>query len=450
MVSGSVVQLFNRNMRGWVEPADAFVMLFANDDHAFWLDRLNAGSKRFSVIGHAYNSTPLATAEMFSQLAARRQWPTEVLGDEPPFDFRPGFVGWFDYLQDPLASAEIAGSWLDVREALIFDHDARRIFLMGYFTDATRFEEWVKAAMIRLPLAGGSQIRFLQKHANPVAPQLHSVAHGRRDYLAMIDSAKEHIKSGDVYQICLTNQIRYQHQSNPLDVFLRLRQTNPSPYSNFIRCNQKTLVSSSPEQFLTVSAAGLASTSPIKGTRARHELADEDQALADELLSNAKERAENLMIVDLMRNDLGRVSQVDSVRVSQLFRVETHATVHQLVSSVEAQLRPGVGLPEVISSVFPAGSMTGAPKIRAMQIIDELEGVPRGVYSGAAGYLGIDGSADLGMVIRSLMFEADEVSIGVGGGITIDSDPQAEFDEIRLKAKALLDVLRVQDPWASA
>jgi anthranilate/para-aminobenzoate synthase component I len=191
-------------------------------------------------------------------------------------------------------------------------------------------------------------------------------------------------------------------------------------------------------------------SSPIKGTRARLTSEADDRAAALELESDAKERAENLMIVDLMRNDLGRVSLADSVAVTKLFSVESHATVHQLVSSVEAKLQAGVELQDVIAAVFPAGSMTGAPKIRAMQLIAQMERTPRGTYSGAAGYFGLDGTVDLGMVIRSLIFEADEVSIGVGGGITIDSDPAAEFAEIRLKARALLDVLGVQDPWASA
>ena len=449
MDSWSDVRLFSRDMRGWVDPADAFVMLYAKDESAFWLDRLSATTERYSVIGHAFENRSVSSLQMFQELAQRANWARVAEGDSPDFAFRPGFVGWFDYQQDPL-SRLLDGTWLDVREALVFDHEKRKIFLIGFFAEAESFEEWVRAAMIRLPLAGGRQIGHRQHHATQAVPELISVAHDENEYLAMIGQAKAAIKAGEVYQICLTNQIRYRHRLDPLEVFLRLRKSNPAPYSNFIRCSTKTVISSSPEQFLEINSAGEVRSSPIKGTRARLENAADDAAAARELEHNVKERAENLMIVDLMRNDLGRVSQADTVSVTKLFTVESHATVHQLVSSVEAKLQAGVELQEVIAAVFPAGSMTGAPKIRAMQLISQMERTPRGTYSGAAGYFGSDGTADLGMVIRSLVFDGNEVSIGVGGGITIDSDPAAEFAEIRLKAKALLEVLGVRDPWASA
>jgi para-aminobenzoate synthetase len=272
--------------------------------------------------------------------------------------------------------------------------------------------------------------------------------HDAQSYLQMIEAAQGHIEAGDVYQICLTNQIEVEHSLDPLAVFLNLREINPAPYSAFIRMGEISLVSSSPEQFLHVSARGLVSTKPIKGTRPRSLDLEVDLANAEELRTNQKERAENLMIVDLMRNDIGKVAVSDSIKVSKLFEIESYATVHQLVSTVEAQLAEGESALTALSAAFPGGSMTGAPKVRAMEIIEILEKGGRGAYSGAIGFFGFNGAAEFGMTIRTIVFERGRASIGVGGGITSDSDPIAELEETKLKAQALLRVLNAPDPWA--
>jgi anthranilate/para-aminobenzoate synthase component I len=208
------------------------------------------------------------------------------------------------------------------------------------------------------------------------------------------------------------------------------------------------VVSSSPEQFLQVTPDGLVSTKPIKGTRPRNADPEIDAANAEELRNNQKERAENLMIVDLMRNDIGRIAKADTLKVAKLFEIESYATVHQLVSTVEAQLAEGQTAFTAMRSAFPGGSMTGAPKARAMEIIEDLEKGKRGIYSGVIGFFGFNGSADFGMTIRTVVFEGSRATIGVGGGITIDSDPKAELEETKLKAQALLRVLNAPDPWA--
>jgi anthranilate/para-aminobenzoate synthase component I len=241
----------------------------------------------------------------------------------------------------------------------------------------------------------------------------------------MIERAQKHIAAGDIYQVCLTNQISIDTETDPLVVFLKLRESNPAPYSAFVRLGSITLVSSSPEQFLRVSADGQISTKPIKGTRPRGDTPDLDQEIADDLRANLKERAENLMIVDLMRNDIGKVSEVGSITVQKLFDIETYATVHQLVSTITGHLAAGQSSWSAVEAAFPGGSMTGAPKIRAMEIIRDLELGPRGVA-----------------------FESGKATIGVGGGITIDSEPVAELEETKLKAKALLAALNAADPWA--
>jgi para-aminobenzoate synthetase component I len=197
-------------------------------------------------------------------------------------------------------------------------------------------------------------------------------------------------------------------------------------------------VSSSPEQFLHVEADGRVRTRPIKGTRPRGATVVADVELRAELEASEKERAENVMIVDLMRNDLGRVSVVGSVEVSHLLAVESYAQVHQLVSTVEGMLLPGLAAVDAVAACFPAGSMTGAPKLSAMRILNRLEGGPRGAFAGCFGYLGLDGTADLAMVIRSIHFANGVATIGAGGGITALSVPEEELAEVRVKAAALL------------
>lgn len=446
-------------MRGWIHPADAFVTLYSADPNSFWLDREHHPNA-FSVMGHAYGNQVLDPDSMFTALAERSTWTNTPVESavgvaagtlaELPFDYRPGFVGWLNYLQDPLGTSApnpLHGSWLEVREALVFDHRAKSIYFVGYFESEAGFQHWLQAALLRLSLCGGQQVSYRMRNAPKQPAQTTALAHSDEKYLELILAAQRHIQLGDVYQLCLTNRIELEHSADPLEVFLRLRETNPAPYAAYIRAGEQTLVSSSPEQFLSVDSSGQLSTKPIKGTRPRNPNPGIDAEIARELAQNLKERAENLMIVDLMRNDLGRVSTPDSVTVPELFKVESYATVHQLVSTVRAQLAAGFTLEHAIRAAFPGGSMTGAPKIRAMQIINELEGVPRGLYSGVAGHIGIDGSADLGMVIRSLVFTGDQVTVGVGGGITIDSEPLAELAETKLKAAALLAVLGSPNPW---
>ncbi|MFM6971657.1 MAG: anthranilate synthase component I family protein, partial [Rhodoluna sp.] len=238
-----------------------------------------------------------------------------------------------------------------------------------------------------------------------------------------------------------------EHDLDPLNTFLELREINPAPYSSFLKIGKTVAVSSSPEQFLNVTATGALSTKPIKGTRPRSSDSATDLASAAELLENEKERAENLMIVDLMRNDFGRVAVSDSVHVTKLFDVESYATVHQLVSTIEAKLAPNESAATALLACFPGGSMTGAPKLRAMEIIRDLEKGNRGMYSGAIGYLAFNGAADFGMTIRTIVFEGSTATIGVGGGITSDSDPVAELEETKLKAAALLKAVKAPNPW---
>lgn len=425
------MRLFSLPLRGWVPPANAFLQFFASSPNAFWLDREFNPATPVSVIG----------AGLPAKQVPSHNYPSAEHDDQQlPFDWRPGLVGFFEYEGTP--------RFLDVDRAMVFDHVNRKMYLVGLFETSDDFEHWCNAAFLRLGLIGGELAAFKLQNAKVKSKSTATLRHNSQHYLQMINEAQKHIAAGDVYQICLTNRLEIEHSKDPLDVYLDLREINPAPYAAFLRIGESTLVCSSPEQFLQVNPTGLVSTKPIKGTRPRSSDLHEDAALAEELQINAKERAENLMIVDLMRNDIGKVVNPDSVKVSKLFEIESYATVHQLVSTVEGQLLETETARSAFAASFPGGSMTGAPKKRAMQIIEQLEQGPRGVYSGAVGYFGFNGSADFGMTIRSIVFEGAKAYIGVGGGITSDSDPLAELEETKLKAQALLRVLNAADPWA--
>lgn len=259
-------------------------------------------------------------------------------------------------------------------------------------------------------------------------------------YLTAVEKIRKHIALGNIYQANLTQQFRVELNENltPEMIFARLRRKHPAPFAAFLRRADDAVVSASPERFLQISRAGEVITSPIKGTRRRGKTAEEDAFLRQQLEMSAKDRAENVMIVDLLRNDIGRVCEFNSVKVEKLCEIEEHPTLFHLVSTIKGQLRKDANVSDLIKATFPCGSITGAPKIRAMQILDEIETAPRGLSMGAVGYFGFDGAADLNVAIRTITIKNQTATFNVGGGIVFDSEPQAEFDESLLKAQALL------------
>jgi para-aminobenzoate synthetase component 1 len=259
----------------------------------------------------------------------------------------------------------------------------------------------------------------------------------REGYLQAIATAKDYIAAGDIYEICLSQRFTMEIAEHPWQLYRRLRSISPVPYGAYLGLPEAAVVSASPEMFLRFQN-GAVETRPIKGTRPRGSTPELDRRLAAELRASEKEQAENLMIVDLLRNDLGRVCRIGSVKVPELFAIESYSTVHQMVSTIQGELRPELDAIDLLRACFPGGSVTGCPKRRAMAIIDELEPTQRGIYCGAIGFIGFDGSMDTSIVIRTMVVKDRRAYLQVGGAIVADSDPAAEYQETLDKAQAAL------------
>lgn len=263
----------------------------------------------------------------------------------------------------------------------------------------------------------------------------------KEDYIKAVRKAKEYIAAGDIYQVNLSQRFSTEIDISPYDLYLKLRKASPAPFSAYLDFGKAAVLSSSPERFLKVDG-GYIETRPIKGTRPRGKTSEEDEMLKKELEFSDKDRAEHIMIVDLERNDLGRVCKYGTVMVEENMTVESFAQVHHMVSTVTGELKEGVSLIDIIKATFPGGSITGAPKVRAMEIIEELEPTKRGVYTGSIGYIGFNGKMDLNIAIRTMLVKDEKVHFSVGGGIVADSDPEAEYQETLDKAKGMMEALK--------
>lgn len=259
-------------------------------------------------------------------------------------------------------------------------------------------------------------------------------------YVEAVEAVREYIRAGDIFQANISQRFESDMPLPPYDLYRRLRRINPAPFASYLNFDGVTVVSASPERFLRV-RGDLVETRPVKGTRPRGKDPASDEALARDLVRSIKDQAEHVMIVDLERNDLGRVCRYGTVKVSELAALEKYATVFHLTSTVEGRLRPGKGIIDLLKATFPGGSITGAPKVRAMEIIDELEPTRRSVYTGSIGYLGFDGGLDLNIVIRTILIKEGRAYFQVGGAVVYDSDPEGEYIETLDKAKALIHAL---------
>jgi para-aminobenzoate synthetase component 1 len=297
-----------------------------------------------------------------------------------------------------------------------------------------------RLAWVRERLSGPTRTPFAALRRPPPSPVTSNFT--RAEYEAAVAKIRDYIAAGDVYQVNLAQRFQGAYAGAPLELYRRLRTRNPAPFGAYLALGDLTVASISPERFLRLDAATrTAEARPIKGTRPRGDGPAEDAALAAALLTSPKDRAENVMIVDLMRNDLGRVCRPGSIVVPELYALESHPTVHHLVSTVTGVLADGTDAFDLLRAAFPGGSITGAPKIRAMEIIAELERAPRGVYCGAVGYVSVTGDMDMNIPIRTVTLQDGIASFHAGAGIVWDSDPAAEYDETLAKARPMLDAL---------
>jgi len=433
----------------WVDPVDAWTALCAGAEASFWLD---SGPSTLSGMSYLGVAETLMTDFADGVMPWLRSRETNADTEGVPAGFALGWVGWLGYeLRAETMGVEVTrvsrypdAAWMYVTRCLAFDHETGEVSLLA-LDDVEGFRAEVEAALADIDQSGvGDSIVENGRGARGRTPAV-TWAYPDAEYLTMIEACQSAIREGEAYQLCLTTEVRVDARPDPFATYTRLRASSPTHHGALLIAGSVSLLSASPERFLSVSADGVIESKPIKGTRPRGLTGLADEELRFELESSEKERAENLMIVDLMRNDIGRVSEVGSVAVTSLLAVESYAHVHQLVSTVRGRLAAGLTAVDAIEACFPAGSMTGAPKRSATLILDSLEQRARGIYSGAFGYLGLDGAVDLAMVIRSIVIDSEGSTIGTGGGITALSVPEEELAEAYLKADALLKVLGATD-----
>jgi para-aminobenzoate synthetase len=379
--------------------------------------------------------------------------------DELPFDFNCGFAGYFGYElkadcdggrahESPLPDA----AFVFADRLIAFDHLERHTWLLCLTPagDPAEAERWLDETSRRLASLPPLAEPVWREDGQPAAdgePVEFRLRRSAQRYLDDIAACKRRLVAGETYEVCLTNRVLTDAPPDPLRLYRALRRVNPAPFAAFLRFGEVSVLSSSPERFLGIGRDRWVEARPIKGTSRRGATPVEDARLAVELGADEKSRAENVTIVDLMRNDLGIVCEAGTVQVPDLMRVETYETVHQLVSTVRGRLREGLGPADCIRACFPPGSMTGAPKRRTMEIIDGLEEEARGIYSGAIGYLGLGAGCDLSVAIRAIVSDGEEAAIGCGGAIVLDSDAGQEYGEMLLKAGA---PMRAIDPRAAS
>ncbi|GAB4567473.1 MAG: aminodeoxychorismate synthase component I [Haliangiales bacterium] len=459
----------SRELPTLYSPEAAFVQLFSDKPGSFWLDSslVVDGLSRFSFIGApdgplshevrydvSQRSVRVVRGEretavpgsIFDYLSAALA-ASAADGDGLPFDFCGGYVGYLGYelKGDTGGTRRHQSPHDDARLFFIdrfigFDHVANKTYLVVVHDRETR------AAQLRWLDDMASALDTLSALAPPTlgssrAPITVNMAREPAGYLRDIAHCQAAIAAGETYEVCLTNQMTVERAVSPLALYRVLRARNPAPYAAFLNAGDCAVVCSSPERFLRIDRDGWAESRPIKGTSPRSADPAEDRRLAEALAASEKDNAENLMIVDLVRNDLGRTCEIGTVHVPKLSQVESYATLHQLVSTVRGRVRADRGAIAAVRAAFPGGSMTGAPKIRTMALIDHLEARARGIYSGSIGYISLNQAVDLNIVIRTAVVTDERITLGVGGAVVALSDPVQEYQEMLLKARAPLYAL---------
>jgi para-aminobenzoate synthetase len=474
-----------RTINRMFDAESVFGNLFAADPVSFWLDSsmVQQGAGRFTAMGSGIGragclvryhaaSRILTIVDGNGREERREQSIFDYLAEEIErrkcevtdleFDFNCGFVGYFGYelkwecgnrVRPPDSIVTDSRSKAPVHSAAAPDAMfllADRLIVFDHLTATTHLLSLIRTGEEKIAVSWFDEteqrLRSLvplgRSESRPMAPPAFCLARDRDTYLSQIRECLRFISDGESYEICLTNKLRARSNADAFALYRELRRLNPAPYSAFLKFPDVSILCSSPERFLRIGRDRWMESKPIKGTRARGSTREEDEALCRDLKLSVKDRAENLMIVDLVRHDLGRVCATGTVSVPSLMQVQSYATVHQLVSTVRGLLAPQLSTIDAVRSAFPPGSMTGAPKSRTMEILESLEREPRGVYSGSVGYLSLNGAADLNVVIRTMVLQNGEISIGVGGAIVALSDPEQEFDETLLKGRVLIRAAR--------
>jgi para-aminobenzoate synthetase len=461
-----------RKLEGFPDPEQAFEAIFGEERNAFWLDDASGTGRTFMgacagpggelltqepggefvrVDGEDRSTSSVLEGSIFDLLRWRLR--ERRVESDLPFDFPGGYVGYFGYglkssLGSPnrLEASTPDACFMAATRTVVFDHRSSEAFAIALVPPGVSRREVtaeVDDLYRRLERVRRSRRSRPAVEVGPWDAESVGLALDRSGYLEAVATAQRELHAGESYELCLTNRFSLAvGRADPFEIFVRQRNLNPAPYGAFLRFGGLTILSSSPERFLRVSPDGEVEARPVKGTRARGAGRDEDEALREELRASAKDRAENLMIVDLLRNDLSRVCEVGSVTVDELFGLETHPHVHQLVSTIRGRLQDDRDTLSCVEACFPGGSMTGAPKLRSMQILQRLEPEPRGIYSGALGYLGLGGGIDLNIVIRTAVLRDGVATVGSGGAVTVRSDPEEEWREMLVKARPILDVLQ--------
>jgi para-aminobenzoate synthetase len=479
----------------WLDPEAAFARFFKDRPAAFWLDSLSEpvpGEPRMTYMGTgsrlleargsrcrileadgsgAFRERSAEDSDPFGFLASR-MGPTVSyqLPETPEFpgSFRGGLVGWFGYGLKRFADGgkPIPTLESDLPDALFLEPDRVLAFDPGRMKvhaflplgpdsagsgPSPEARAWLEGLVREWDSIGASVLRLRRARAGEPGSGARldwRLSASKDEYIARIRALQGAILRGETYEACLTNEQRARSVADPFEVYRRLRRTNPAPYAAYLKFPVACVLSASPERFLKLDARGGLACRPIKGTRPRGVSPAEDEALRADLARNEKDRSENLMIVDLVRNDFGAVCGLGSVRATDMMKVEAHPTVWQLVSTVEGRLEEGRGPLDAVRACFPGGSMTGAPKLRTMELLESEERRARGIFSGAMGYLGWDGAMDLGMVIRTLVHKDGEYRVGCGGAILAESDPESEFAEAMLKAAAPMAAVELAESGA--
>ncbi|MBI2834649.1 MAG: anthranilate synthase component I [Acidobacteria bacterium] len=474
---GTFVPVCKEIMADLLTPVSAFLKIAEHSDYAFLLESVEGGERvaRYSFLGKdpflvvrgSEGRTIIERAGVVEDVQERfidvlrkmmADFRSPFVPDLPRFT--GGAVGYFGYdaaqwFEPALhraggtgrASEDERAGFMLFDTVLAFDHVKHRILIIANarITPDEDLEALYQFACAKIAFLERELERNLSQPGHvPVAPFDVRSNVTREAFESAVREAKEHIAAGDIYQVVLSQRFEATITANPFTVYRALRHVNPSPYMYYVRMGPLAIVGSSPEMLVRVEGRRV-ETHPIAGTRPRGRTEDEDLRLAEELKRNEKERAEHVMLVDLGRNDIGRVAEYGSVRVPQYMALERYSHVMHLVSRVEGRLADDRDRLDALVACFPAGTVSGAPKIRAMEIIAELEPTPRGIYAGAVGYLDFAGNLDFCITIRTIAIRNGVAHMQAGAGIVADSNPAAEFEETRDKARALMSALEMAE-----